>query len=286
VHLTTFRQKFYDNVLDTRIPYARHAISIDERRSDFARVKWGNDETQWGWRGTIDHFQQIWFAGNHADVGGGYPENESRLSDIALDWMVGETQKLGAEALILDRTILQLKPSCDGPQHDETRLAFRLAGKSDRELVGDASLHPTVRARFDLAEVLQYDTMAAYRPEGLRSHIELTAYYTDVPLPRVTCWQSFKAWRKDFRALHRKPAQAGDKITKIFAKFMEWRMDRIASCFGLLSLVSGASVLTVIVGWQIVGWLANGIWHPMPVTAAGVTLNWLAPDWIGLQIIF
>jgi uncharacterized protein (DUF2235 family) len=130
VHFTTFRQKFYDNVLGTRIPYARHAISIDERRSDFARVKWGNHETQWGWRGTIDHFQQMWFAGNHADIGGGYPENESRLSDIALDWMVGETQELGAEALILDRTILQLKPSCDGPQHDETRsLAFRLLVK-------------------------------------------------------------------------------------------------------------------------------------------------------------
>jgi hypothetical protein len=35
-----------------------------------------------------EQFDQIWFAGNHADIGGSYPENESRLSDIALDWMV------------------------------------------------------------------------------------------------------------------------------------------------------------------------------------------------------
>jgi uncharacterized protein (DUF2235 family) len=33
IHLTTFRQKFYDQDLDQRIKYARHAISIDERRA-------------------------------------------------------------------------------------------------------------------------------------------------------------------------------------------------------------------------------------------------------------
>ena len=74
-----------------------------------------------------------------------------------------------------------MKPSYGGPQHDETQnLAFRLAGKSDRELVGDASLHPTVRPRFDLSEVLQYDTIARYRP-GRRSHVKLAASYADVP---------------------------------------------------------------------------------------------------------
>jgi Uncharacterized alpha/beta hydrolase domain (DUF2235) len=33
----------------------------------------------------IQWFEQVWFTGNHSDVGGSYPENESRLSDIALD---------------------------------------------------------------------------------------------------------------------------------------------------------------------------------------------------------
>ncbi|WP_354105416.1 DUF2235 domain-containing protein [Bradyrhizobium sp. LB14.3] len=35
-----------------------------------------------------DWLQQVWFAGNHSDVGGSYPENEARLSDISLGWMV------------------------------------------------------------------------------------------------------------------------------------------------------------------------------------------------------
>ncbi|PAY03388.1 hypothetical protein CK489_39740 [Bradyrhizobium sp. UFLA03-84] len=29
----------------------------------------------------------MWFAGNHSDVGGSYPESETRLSDISLGWM-------------------------------------------------------------------------------------------------------------------------------------------------------------------------------------------------------
>jgi hypothetical protein len=41
IHLTDFRQKFYDQYLNPLVVYARHAISIDERRNDFRRVPWG-----------------------------------------------------------------------------------------------------------------------------------------------------------------------------------------------------------------------------------------------------
>jgi hypothetical protein len=61
---------------------------------------------------------------------------------------------LDDEGLILDRTVLTTHPSADGMQHDETRsLAFRLAGKSDRDPVPEATLHPTVVDRFKLARV-------------------------------------------------------------------------------------------------------------------------------------
>jgi hypothetical protein len=32
--------------------------------------------------------KQVWFASVHADIGGGYPENESGLSKFPLDWMI------------------------------------------------------------------------------------------------------------------------------------------------------------------------------------------------------
>src|SRR4051812_19082774 len=34
--------------------------------------------------------KQVWFAGVHADIGGGYPESESGLSKFPLLWMIGE----------------------------------------------------------------------------------------------------------------------------------------------------------------------------------------------------
>jgi uncharacterized protein (DUF2235 family) len=38
---------------------------------------------------------QVWFAGVHADIGGGYPEKESGLSKFPLLWMIDEAMKHG-----------------------------------------------------------------------------------------------------------------------------------------------------------------------------------------------
>jgi hypothetical protein len=37
----------------------------------------------------------VWFAGVHADIGGGYPERESGLSKYPLLWMIDEAVKCG-----------------------------------------------------------------------------------------------------------------------------------------------------------------------------------------------
>ncbi len=71
-----------------------HALSIDERRSFFRNNLWGAPLPK-----TIDGEQQtikqVWFAGVHSDVGGSYPALESGLSQITLEWMLGEAVKLG-----------------------------------------------------------------------------------------------------------------------------------------------------------------------------------------------
>jgi uncharacterized protein (DUF2235 family) len=71
-HFTSPKMEFYDNHLDTRVWYARHALSIDENRADFARVIWGGvhnkgpdppDEYP-------DWLDQVWFARNQSLVRG------------------------------------------------------------------------------------------------------------------------------------------------------------------------------------------------------------------------
>ena len=90
LHLAELKHHFYDTTLNVNVGYAKHAISIDENRKDFARVGWAPTAEKQDKRdeGGNLYFEQVWFPGVHADVGGGYEENESRLSDNALAWML------------------------------------------------------------------------------------------------------------------------------------------------------------------------------------------------------
>ena len=59
---------------------ARHALSLDDERTTFHPLLWDDKND--------DRIEQVWFAGVHADVGGGY-ENH-RLSLVSLNWMIQE----------------------------------------------------------------------------------------------------------------------------------------------------------------------------------------------------
>ena len=90
LHFAELKQRFYDTTLNVNVGYAKHAISIDENRKDFARVGWTPTASKANTRdpGGNLFFEQVWFPGVHADIGGGYEENESRLSDDTLAWML------------------------------------------------------------------------------------------------------------------------------------------------------------------------------------------------------
>lgn len=69
----------------------RHALAIDERRAFYTQNKIGYNQAE------HQDIKEVWFAGVHSDVGGSYPEMESGLSKIALQWMVGEAEQAGLE---------------------------------------------------------------------------------------------------------------------------------------------------------------------------------------------
>ena len=132
LHFTAPKMQFYDKHLDNAVWYARHAMSIDENRADFARVPWGSTQNKGPPRPDSypDWLDQIWFAGVHSDIGGSYSENELRLSDIALEWMVHAAENLpdantpNANGIKVDRRFLNLHPDPCGPQHDATEPGY------------------------------------------------------------------------------------------------------------------------------------------------------------------
>jgi hypothetical protein len=172
-HIVAWRLKFYDRNLNDRVQFARHALSIDERRKDFRRVEWTNSTgVANDGKHAVNWFEQVWFAGNHADIGGGYIENESRLSDITLDWIVNEARRV-PHPIQIDPSYLRPYPSAAGMQHDETQKAIfgiqwlRWPVKP-REVPDGAVLHPTVFERLALDEVQNFGTYEHYDPEPLR----------------------------------------------------------------------------------------------------------------------
>lgn len=182
LHLTQPKHKFYDTALSPYVHYAKHAISIDENRADFARVSWSPSVEKMNRRdehGNL-YFEQIWFPGVHADIGGGYLENEARLSDVSLNWMVAAASII-PDGLKHDASVLRLSPDPVGPQHNEQaggflKLGVRQIPVDNATGVSRSPMHKSVYERFSGGRVLLYDRINDYRPDNMRVHVDFKHY--------------------------------------------------------------------------------------------------------------
>ena len=93
----------------------RQALSIDERRSFFQPDLWAENTTK--------DLKQVWFAGVHSDIGGGYPYREAGLANIALKWMLNEAKKSGLAIYEQAETefFQENPPDPNGPIHRSLR---------------------------------------------------------------------------------------------------------------------------------------------------------------------
>ncbi len=82
----TSKYSFHDTRLNRKTLNARQALALDENRASFSPTLWSDIADR-------PHVKQVWFPGNHGDVGGGHPK--TGLSDGGLKWMVDEARDLG-----------------------------------------------------------------------------------------------------------------------------------------------------------------------------------------------
>jgi uncharacterized protein (DUF2235 family) len=129
----------------------RHAVSIDERRRPYREylVSTPTKEPRllksrlWP-----DHaVEEVWFAGVHSDVGGGF-RDDRRLADISLKWVIDGALQQG---LILNRRALRkwcsvTRDDALGRVH-QMGLFWLLTGRRQRILPPNAKLHQSVAER-------------------------------------------------------------------------------------------------------------------------------------------
>jgi uncharacterized protein (DUF2235 family) len=144
------RDLFFDHELGSNVQVARHAVAIDEQRSDFRPTLWTRKEA-------ID-IRQVWFAGVHGDVGGGCaPRQGELLSEVPLAWMAREASSCG----------LRFEPHLHGDistlhdarAHQSYKRFWRVLGKAVRDIPVDGIVHMSVRQRHQAT---------GYEPEPLR----------------------------------------------------------------------------------------------------------------------
>lgn len=191
VHHIAWRAENYDRGLSGGVGYGRQASAIDEDRDDFPRVPWGRlgvvrNRTE----GEPEPLVQLWFPGNHSDVGGSYPETESRLSDIALGWMVDEARSI-PHPLIVDDARLSIWPDALGQQHSELEAVrdrlrwlprwvparLRNGWKEGMRTPAGFPVHPSVHERFAAGAVVTAAGEMPYRPPALASDARFGRWY-------------------------------------------------------------------------------------------------------------
>lgn len=75
---------FYDTSLGNCIEYAFQALALDERRFAFQPTLWEKLD------GNTTTLRQVWFPGAHANIGGGYEDQQ--IATISLAWMMAQCQ--------------------------------------------------------------------------------------------------------------------------------------------------------------------------------------------------
>lgn len=139
---------FADAKLNQEIKLAYQALAINEHRPSFEPFLW--DESA---QAPDQIIEQVWFIGDHSDIGGGHREND--LSDISLKWLLQKAQM--AKMILKKNWTDTLLPNPNGRIHDRYNFLWNIAsifagfrfGRYVRKIPEQAKLHYSVKLRMD-----------------------------------------------------------------------------------------------------------------------------------------
>ena len=132
------RYSFHNVELGSNVRHAYHALAIDEHRKPFEATVWQRPSDQPKHQQVVE---QVWFAGAHANIGGGY--RDSGLSDIALKWMIDKAQVCG---LSFDEQYIRecVEPQVDGVLVDSRTWFYRAWPHVERQVRRPDHFHERV----------------------------------------------------------------------------------------------------------------------------------------------
>ncbi|HKS40154.1 MAG TPA: DUF2235 domain-containing protein, partial [Blastocatellia bacterium] len=203
-----FPLSFPDRNLSKIVDCAYHALAIDDERLTFHPELWNEkkedyeeypDDIPLG-----DRLNQVWFAGMHSNLGGGYPDDG--LSQVSLNWIMDKAELLGLSFSRHERRRFKELASVKGKKYDSRRGlggAYRYMPrkidelthdnehgkkkgnerKIDRVVIDTPKIHESVFMRIA-------DNVDGYAPIGLPKKYQVVAMDGSIIDPRETPIQS------------------------------------------------------------------------------------------------
>ena len=166
-----WRFKFPDKYLSEHVAHACHALALDEARQSFEPVLWQERP------GDRQRIEQVWFAGVHSNVGGGYPRQGMSL--VALDWMMNRAEMHGVRFLPELRTLYNGAADVNDKKYDSRSglgVFYRWKPRNVEVFCRDCGVLPKVHR--SVFERLARNT-EGYAPGSLPTELEVIS--TTVP---------------------------------------------------------------------------------------------------------
>lgn len=91
VQALAFARRPHVHDLNHKLVHACHALAIDETRLSFKLEMFDESQAEEDW--SLESVDQVWFAGVHSNVGGGYPKKG--MENVALHWMMTHAANRG-----------------------------------------------------------------------------------------------------------------------------------------------------------------------------------------------
>lgn len=151
------RWQFHDVTLSKSVQSAFQVLAIDEARRPFQPTLWAPQPNA-----VEQQLEQVWFAGVHCDVGGGYPERD--LADVTLSWM---TSKAHACGLAVKPSPAVAPTAALGPLHDSRTALYRLLAPSPRTLGAKDPVHEAAAS-----SAVERHNAGKYAPKCLVTYLD------------------------------------------------------------------------------------------------------------------
>jgi len=248
-----FPHSFYKYELNESVENAYQALSIDDERKTFHPMVWNEKDC----RGAEHHVEQVWFAGVHSNVGGGYPR--TGLSDVALDWMMTRAEASGL--VFFPEARSDVRQGANGhdkvyDSRDGFAIYYRYGPRDLQELGADlrgpVALH---RTAYDKLK----DLSDAYAPDGLPASFSVVETDTSVE-PLAITPRDRDAWEK----LRREMKGLIQRRSMLYRVFVEVTM-AILVIAGILWATEPASIVLLKSGSGILHSLAALLSYLTPV---------------------